>query len=381
MKKALVYFYFSVLLSFPVVAQHNSFDGVIGGIWPDTAGKHIQAHGGQVSKIGDKWWWIGENRDGNRNICLYSSNDLYNWENKGYVMRTVGERSQLDNDDYFTALYGHLSAAGKDSVYNAIQSRKVIERPKLLYNGKTGKYIIWFHADDPNYGAAAAGVAIADTITGPYRFIKRSRLHQLPDSEYGNEWYEEAKYRGYARDMNVFVDDDGTAYIIYSSEENRTMFISRLNDEYTDLDVPQTPVGLAKNGVDFVRLFPGAIREAPAMFKYRGKYYMITSGATGWAPNQASYWVADAIFGKWVNMGDPCAQTPDTEYPSNLTFRTQSTCVFPYDAKNGKFIYMGDRWNSRNLKDSRYVWLPVMVDSGNKITLPAWKEWKLDAWK
>ena len=74
------------------------------------------------------------------------------------------------------------------------------------------------------------------------------------------DWYEEPQNRGFARDMNLFIDDDGTAYIIYSSEENRTMFISRLNDEYTDLDVPQEPVGLAKNGVDFVRLFPGGQR-------------------------------------------------------------------------------------------------------------------------
>ena len=42
-----------------------------------------------------------------------------------------------------------------------------------------------------------------------------------------------------ARDMNLFVDDDGTGYIIYSSEENATMFISKLDDEYTDLAAPR----------------------------------------------------------------------------------------------------------------------------------------------
>jgi hypothetical protein len=374
-------YFFLLFLLFTTITTRarNTFDGVTGGVWLDTDGKAIQAHGGQVQKIGDKWWWIGENRDGNRNICLYSSDDLYNWKNEGYAMRTVQSRDQLDNDAYFTALYGHLTSAQKDEVFKGIQSNKVIERPKLIYNKKTGKYILWFHADDSNYGAAAAGVAISNTITGPYTFIKRSRLHQLPDNEYSqpNEWYEEPGNRGFARDMNLFVDDDGTAYIIYSSEENRTIFISRLNDEYTDLDVSQTPVGLAKNGVDFIRLFPGAQREAPAMFKYESKYYLMTSGATGWDPNQARYWVADEIFGEWKDMGDPCVSEPNIPYPANLTFRTQSTNFIPVDPINGKFIYMGDRWNSSNLKDSRYVWLPVIISPTGGITLRSMGTWDL----
>ncbi len=36
-----------------------------------------------------------------------------------------------------------------------------------------------------------------------------------------------------ARDMNLFVDDDGIAYHIYSSEENSTLHISQLTDDYT----------------------------------------------------------------------------------------------------------------------------------------------------
>lgn len=39
-----------------------------------------------------------------------------------------------------------------------------------------------------------------------------------------------------ARDMNLFVDDDGTAYHIYASEENSTLQIARLNSDYTDHD-------------------------------------------------------------------------------------------------------------------------------------------------
>jgi hypothetical protein len=379
MKTRQLFLFILLFFTIATVQAKDSFDGVTGGVWLDTDGNTIQAHGGQVQKIGNKWWWVGENRDGNRDIKLYSSDDLYNWKSEGSAMRVLSNRNQLDNDAYFTALYGDLTAAEKDLVYQAIRSNAVIERPKLIYNANTGKYVIWFHADDSNYGAAAAGVAISDNITGPYKFIKRSRLHQLPANEYHqpNEWYEEPANRGMSRDMNLFVDDDGKAYIIYSSEENRTMFISRLNEDYTDLDVPQTPVGLAKNGVDFIRIFPGAQREAPALFKYDGKYYLITSGATSWDPNQARYWTADEIFGEWTDKGDPCVSEPGIPYPANLTFRTQSTNVIPVDPANGQFIYMGDRWNSGNLKDSRYIWLPVIFTPIGDVELRSISNWNL----
>lgn len=380
-------FLLSPLITFSQL--RTSFDGVVGDVWLDTDGNPIQAHGGQVQKIGDKWWWIGEDKkDGYRTqngISLYSSSDLYNWNFEGYVMRAIQKRSDLDTDSELANLYRDLSSSEKDAVYNAINTTtSVIERPKLIYNKKTNKYIIWFHADGPlapggaSYAAAAAGIAIADNITGPYRFIERSRLHQLPSEDYGTQWYEAEANRGFARDMNLFTDDDGTGYIIYSSEENRTMFISRLNDEYTDLDVAQEPIGLAKNGVDFVRLYPGRQREAPAMFKYNGKYYMITSGATGWDPNRAEYWVADDILGEWKVMGDPCVSQSGILHPSSLTFRTQSTNVIPYDPENGRFIYMGDRWDKNNLQDSRYVWLPVTITPTGDIKLYSIENWDLN---
>ena len=379
---------------------YDSFSGVNGDVWKDTNGKPIQAHGGQVQKLPmpdgtEKWWWVGEDKttgSHSNGISAYSSDDLYNWTFEGYVMRSVPSREALDTDPYFTALYGDLTEEEKDYVYLCInKTNAIIERPKMIYNEETKKYIIWFHADGPteesdsSYAAAAAGMAISDTPNGPFTFIRRSRLHQLTDEEYLEDngvldWYEEPQNRGFARDMNLFIDDDGTAYIIYSSEENRTMFISRLNDEYTDLDVPQEPVGLAKNGVDFVRLFPGGQREAPALFKYDGTYYMITSGATGWSPNPARYWKADEILGEWTDMGDPCIGDTDGK-----TFWTQSTNVIPVDPENGKFIYMGDRWgygktqdfSAEALADSRYVWLPVQIDARGNISLEEYNDWDL----
>jgi hypothetical protein len=33
-----------------------------GDVWPDDRGKHIQAHGGGIIKIGDTYYWFGEDR-------------------------------------------------------------------------------------------------------------------------------------------------------------------------------------------------------------------------------------------------------------------------------------------------------------------------------
>ena len=183
--------------------------------------------------------------------------------------------------------------------------------------------------------------------------------------------------------MNLFKDDDGQAYVIYSSDGNLTTYIAKLNADYTGLitDPADAVEGTGKEGEeltasDYTRNFIDASREAPAMFKYKDKYYIINSGCTGWSPNKAQYAVADHPLGPWTVMGDPCVG--DTK---GTTFDTQSTCVFPVDAANGKFIYMGDRWfnpdSGGDLSDSRYVWLPVEFLPGNQIQLKNYADWTL----
>ena len=109
-------------------------------------------------------------------------------------------------------------------------------------------------------------------------------------------------------------------------------------------------------------------------------YYLITSGCTGWAPNQAAYAVAEDPMGPWTRMGDPCVGDTDRN-----TFWTQSTCVIPVDPENGEFIYMGDRWynpdTGADISDSRYVWLPIEFGSDNTIMIKDYSNWTLDELK
>ncbi|HCA69627.1 MAG TPA: hypothetical protein DEP17_04210 [Lachnospiraceae bacterium] len=355
-----------------------------GQVWKDTEDNLIQAHGGQVQrltvkekhtgKMVEKWWWVGEDKtQGCRGgICAYSSDDLYNWTFEGVVMRNVSSRKQLEEEEYFKKLYADYTSEQLDKVYTCINdSTSIIERPKMIYCKETGQYVIWFHADGPtksnhsNYAAASAGVAVSDTPYGPFRFINRYRLNTCPEDQ--EDKYPKSK--GMARDMNLFVDDDGTAYIIYSSEENLTLYISKLNFSYTYLAADPKE---AVYGVDFIRIFPGAQREAPAVFKRNGKYYMMTSGCTGWAPNPAKMFMSDSMLGTWVDKGDPCID--DTK---RTTFDSQSTCIFLADEEKKIYVYMGDRWNNENLADSRYLWLPLNFDEEGNASLTYTNEWKL----
>uniref|UniRef100_A0A0D3HTL1 Small ribosomal subunit protein eS1 n=1 Tax=Oryza barthii TaxID=65489 RepID=A0A0D3HTL1_9ORYZ len=294
-----------------------------GRVWLDTDGNPIQAHGGGVlyDEKTETYFWYGENKDGKTykahskgadrvdivGVSCYSSKDLWTWRNEGVVLR--GEKKNVTHD---------------------LHKSNVLERPKVIYNDRTGKYVMWMHIDDTNYTKASVGVAISDSPTGPFSYLYSKQPH---DCE--------------SRDMTIFKDDNGKAYLIYSSEDNSELHIGQLTDDYLDVTDNMRRLLIAQH------------REAPALFKYEGTYYMITSGCTGWAPNTALAHAATAIMGPWETLGNPCVGGNDIF--RSTTFFSQSTFVLPIPGLSGSFIFMADRWSPSELRDSRYVWLPLTV--------------------
>jgi hypothetical protein len=312
-----------------------------GEIWLDTDGKPIQAHSAGILIRGDTYYWHGEDRTPRRRggVSCYASTNLYDWKDEGVVF-------------------------SPESLSPELRTNTFIERPKVVYNAKTRKYVLWMHLEQRGYHFASAGVAIGDSPKGPFAFTQH--LRPIPDDiGYKSDDIDRQKELGGTyRDMNLFVDDDGAGYAFYASEGNATMYVVRLNAEFTG---PETPTVAGKT---WARILIGQSREAPAPFKYKGRYYLITSGCTGWNPNAADYAVADNILGPWESKGNPC-MGPD----SAKTFGAQSTFVVPVAGKPGCFIFMADRWKPKQLSDSRYVWLPLILKQDGGFTL----EWR-DRW-
>jgi fibronectin type 3 domain-containing protein len=373
-----------------------------GQLMRDTDGAVIDAHGGYImyDKITKRYYWYGEYHAGkwpSSGISCYSSTDLLNWKFEGIVLKLIESREQLDNDPYFAQVYQNRTAEEKDKIFDTIRVGRILERPRVIYNDKTKKYVMWMHVEgrtnpdgtlDQSYGRAEAGVAISDSPTGPFEFLHSNRLDQCPPDQ--KDYYPASK--GMSRDLTLFKDNDGSAYVIYASEENYTLYISKLTEDYTDVvgwhkenrvDEKGRPIHdssyKAVYGVDYVRIFPGEHREAPAMFKYDGKYYLLTSGCTGWAPNENKYAVADHPFGPWSPLENPFVKTKDTDPDPMKAFGTQTTCVIPVDPENGKFIYVGDIWNGGDFSNdgAKYVFLPIEFGQGTDMIIRWYDSWDL----
>ena len=335
-----------------------------GEVWRDTDGKAINAHGGGVLCHAGVYYWYGEFKEGRTylakvnkswggtrviagGVSCYSSTNLYDWKNEGLALPSVADDPDHD-----------------------LACENVIERPKVIYNEKTKKFVMWLHQDSPNYQAARAGVAVSDMPTGPFKYLGSFRPNAgvwpinvtKEDKQPGETNILARDFHGgqMARDMTLFVDDDGKAYHIYASENNATMHVSLLTDDYLN------PAG------KYARIFIGRSTEAPAVFKRNGKYYLIGSGCTGWKPNAARVAVAENIFGPWMELGNPC-QGDDAE----KTYFCQSTFVLPVAGQPNQFIAMFDRWKQWDLADSHHVWLPLEFAADGKPMLRWQERWSL----
>lgn len=297
-------------------------------IWNDNRGKPIQAHGGGIIKVSNTYYWFGEDRSkdndpGKRYVACYSSTDLAHWTFRNKVL-------QLADPEGFGPKW-------------------VLERPKVYYNANTRKYVMYMHIDGPftpnggGYDLARVGVAICDTIDGNYQYLRSFR-------PLGKE----------SRDIGQFIDDDGTAYLIFESRPSKGFFIAKLSRDYLDVE----------KQVCFVH----APLEGGALVRYNGLYYCVASHLTGWSPNPNVYATATSLSGPW-------SEFEDIAPPEVNTYGSQSTFLLKVNgSRKTSVIFMGDVWthDRKSLWNSRYLWMPLEIGNG-KLRLPAPQPWTIDA--
>jgi hypothetical protein len=318
MKRLIVFLF----LALPAFAQPAAIRP--GEIWPDDRGQHIQAHGGGIIRLDDTWYWFGEDRGQGldrtkRYVSCYSSKDLAHWTFRNQVIH-------LSDPEGFGPSW-------------------VLERPKVFYNARTKKYVMYMHIDGPlpgergGYKLARVGVAVSDRVDGDYQYVKSFR-------PLGHE----------SRDIGQFVDDDGTPYLIF--EDRPFGFrIATLSADYLNVEKEVCLIPLHMEG--------------GAVVHFDGLYYAIGSALTGWSPNPNKYATAKSLAGPW-------SEFQDIAPPETNTYGSQSTMLLKVAGDKGTtVIFMGDIWKPRTQWDSRYLWMPVEI-GGGKLRLPEPKPWSID---
>ncbi|MBQ7981131.1 MAG: family 43 glycosylhydrolase, partial [Oscillospiraceae bacterium] len=276
--------------------RYNSFHP--GQVWLDTEGKRIHAHGGSVIYIDGVYYWYGENKEKSTpnsgiwhwGVRCYKSMDLYNWEDCGLIIPP-------EPDDPASSLHPSSS----------------MDRPHIIYNKQTKKYVCWLKIMlDMNIQAET--VLTADDFLGSYTKVKEG-IRPLGMS---------------AGDFDLAVADDGKAYYYFERVHSETI-CADLTDDYTDV--------MGYYSTHFPRRFPPYVREATAHFMRKGKHYLVTSGTTGYLPNESEVAVADTWHGPFTVLGNP---HPDDK--TRTSYHSQISSVFKVQGKKDLYIAVADRW-------------------------------------
>ena len=272
--------------------------------WLDTEGKRIQAHAGCMLYVDGTFYWYGENKEKSFSeyeiwhwgVKLYSSKDLYNWKDEGIIMLPE-----------------------PDDENSPMHPTSKMDRPHILYNDKTKKYVLWMKImGETQYMT----VAVSDSIKGPFEIVNK-KIEPC-----GME----------SGDFDLVKFEDGRAVIVFERVHN-AMIVMDLTDDYLDVT--------ANYSVHYELPYQPYVREAPAVFFRNGKGYVITSGTSAKLPNPSETATFDDIHGEWKILGDP-----HVDDAKKTSFDSQISCIFKHPNYEDLYIAMADRWLTDLTEDS-----------------------------
>lgn len=289
----------------PAPENHHQDAVYPGQPWLDTRGERIQAHGGGIFYADGIYYWYGENKehtDGKNGVWtwgikVYSSTDLYNWTDRGFLIPPV-----LDDPN------------------SALFPTKRIDRPHILKCEATGKYVCWIKLSGPE---AAFTIWKADHLLGPYEMVENL--------------YNPGGHK--AGDFDLIADSETGKGYLYFDADHSAMLCMELTDDYLHAK--------REAARSYPNLHPPFTREAPSLFAANGKKYMLTSGMTGYVPNQSDSACADAWDGVFTSLG-----APHVDDPSCASFNSQISKVFRVEGTD-QWIAMADRWVPEYCVDAR----------------------------
>jgi hypothetical protein len=318
MRKRLPLLALGVGLALGLVAQPGLAAPVTitpGAVWNDTSGHAIQAHGEGITKVGTTYYWLGEDKTNGSPFQNIKCYSSTDLKNWTFVANVLSRQASGD-----------------------LGPNRVVERPHVIYNASTATYVMYMHIDNSGYSERRAGVATSGSVCGSYTYRGSGK-------PLGHD----------SLDDNLFLDGS-TGYLISEDRTNTKLQIYRLSSDFL------TVSALVKTLNQY---------EAPAMAKIGGTYYLFGSHLTGWSTNDNQYATATSITGTWSGW--------HSFAPSGTnTCNSQTTSVLPVSGSGTtSYVFLGDRWNSGNLADSRYVWDPLSI-SGTTVTMTCRTSWTID---
>jgi beta-xylosidase len=319
--------------------------------WLDTSGKPIQAHGGSILFHEDTFYWYGENKENtyvetglwHQGVRCYSSKDLYNWNDEGIILKSVD-----------------------DDRRNPLHPNRIMDRPHILYHKQNKQFVMWVKFagtdDDPeDWSTQYMGIAVSDKITGPFKVLHTVKPLGMNTG-----------------DFDLYCDPaDGKGYIIFGRVHTEIV-IADLTEDYFNVN--------GFYSAHFPRSGPPDGREAPALFKRDHRFYLMTSGTTGYQSNPSEVATAQLIHGPWTELGDACREDRQRN-----SFDSQFSSVFQHPFKKDLYIALGDRWMDGAPKEkvegpkwngalANYTWLPIRFEGDRPFV--EWRdEWSVEEYE
>ena len=309
-----------------------------GAQWKDLNGNVINAHSAGIYYENGFYHWYGEHKFAGTKestgyteggIHCYRSRDLINWNDFGVVLPV--DKNNPNSDIAYGCRF---------------------QRPKVVYNSSTKKYVAFFKLYLKGQGVATGytGVGTATSATGPFTYQGKF----LAASTAGTG------------DFALYQDTNGDLYHIAVRKTDRVMVKAKMNADYLS---PATAYvacpGISTN------------TEGPAVFYKSGTYHLLGSGSSGWDPNAPRYFTSSSLNGPWVAQANPLHGTnPISGFDQTKTFGGQPTTFIQIQGVENQYIALFDVWKPNDPITSPYIWLPFRV-SNKLITINWINSWDL----
>jgi len=261
------------------------------------------------------------------NVSLFTSPDLSTWTFRGHIWEMA--KSPING---------------------------ILFCPKVIYNPKTTMFVMWFNwiTPDADFSGSWYAAATSSSPLGPFTLVN-SNISSLAFTNTG--------------DFNLYLDDDGQGYVIYTAHITHFSVTHRMSVERLSSDFTGTVGATGNSG-----FFGNSFVEAPAFFKRQETYYAVFGTCCCYCQSGSPVYIYTATnpLGPYIQQNNLGGAIP-----------SQQTNVLPVTTPNGtEYLWQGDRWQSApdGIKGHDFsYWGPLQFDKdGNVAPLAFQNQFTID---